>query len=169
MDTMETTKIVAGICGSLLVFLAVKYFVAEPLYHTGGHGGTEAAYVIEVEETESAPAEAEAVDYAALVAAADLAKGEREFSKCRSCHKLEAGANAVGPTLFGVVGRDIGSVAGFNYSSAMAGAAGSWTPERLAEFLHAPKSVVPGTRMAFAGFRDPADAASMAAWLATIR
>ena len=44
---------------------------------------------------------------AALVAAADVAKGETVFKKCAACHKLD-GANAVGPHLDGVVGRPVG-------------------------------------------------------------
>lgn len=169
MDTMETTKFIAGICGALLIFLGVRYFVAEPIYH-GGHGETEAAYVLEVAEAPAeAPAAAEAVDYAALVAAADVAEGEKLFSKCKSCHKVEAGANGVGPSLHAVAGRAIGGIDGFGYSDAMKSHGGTWTPEALAEFLHAPKAYVPGTKMSFAGFKDPAEAAAMAAWLATVK
>ncbi|RMF35174.1 MAG: cytochrome c family protein [Alphaproteobacteria bacterium] len=171
MDTMEITKIVAGICGSLLVFLGIKYFIVEPLYSHEGYGEETLAYSVAAEE-ESEPAgtkEEAAVDFAALVAAADVAKGEKKFSKCKACHKLEAGKNAVGPSLFGVVGRDIGSEPGFNYSSAMTSVEGSWTTERLAHFLVKPKAYVPGTKMTFAGFKKPEDAAAVAAFLATVK
>jgi cytochrome c len=168
MNTMEVTKIVAALCASLLIFLGVRYFIAEPMYHVGGgHGGTEPAYLVAVTATEeAAPA---GVDYAALLAAADPAAGEKDFGKCKACHKIEAGANATGPSLFAVTGRDIASVAGFSYSGALVALDGGWTPERLAEFLHAPKVFAKGTRMTFLGFRNPADAAAMAAYLGTLK
>lgn len=169
MDTMEITKIVAGICGSLLIFLGVKYFVAEPLYHVGGHGD-ELAWELAV--AEDAPAEDEAeeapIDYAALVATADPVSGEADWRKCQACHKVEPGANGVGPSLHEVVGRDVASTDGYAYSDAMASMEGEWTLARIAEFLHNPKDYVPGTKMSFAGYRDPAEAADMAAYLATL-
>ncbi|WP_370031175.1 cytochrome c family protein [Oceanicella sp. SM1341] len=166
MNTMEITKIVAGLCASLLVFLGVRFFVADPLYFGGGHGEGEAAYVLEVADSDAPAEEEEEVDYAALIAQADVANGEKEFGKCKACHKLEDGANGVGPTLFHVVGRDMGGVEGYNYSSAMAEAEGEWTAEKIAHFLHKPKEFVPGTKMSFAGFRDYQDGADVAAYLA---
>ncbi|MFC3118973.1 c-type cytochrome [Jhaorihella thermophila] len=46
-------------------------------------------------------------------------KGKKLFKKCVACHKTEEGANATGPYLYGVVGRPVAGVAGFNYSDAM--------------------------------------------------
>ena len=46
-DTMTLTKIVGGFCGTFLVFL-LGGWVAESIYHSGGHGEGEQAYVIEV-------------------------------------------------------------------------------------------------------------------------
>ncbi|WP_239031762.1 c-type cytochrome [Paroceanicella profunda] len=166
MNTMEITKIVAGLCASLLVFLGVRFFIADPLYFGSEHGEGEAAYVLEVAESSAPADEAEEVDYAALVAQADPANGEKQFSKCKSCHKLEEGANGVGPSLYHIVGRDMGSLPGFNYSSGMAEAEGEWTAEKIAHFLHKPKDFVPGTKMSFAGFRDYQDGADVAAYLA---
>lgn len=172
MDTMEITKIVAGICGSLLVFLGVKFFVAEPLYETGGHGHQELAYALEIEDDEATaeaePEEEEVIDYAELVAAADPDAGESDFRKCQACHQIEPGQHGVGPSLHAVLGREVGGIGDYTYSAAMASVEGEWSAERLAEFLHQPKEYVPGTKMAFAGYRDPADAADMAAYLATL-
>ncbi len=167
MDTMESTKIVAAACASLLVFLGIRYFIAEPIYH--GETDAPPAYVLAVEE--AAPATEEAapeVDYAALVASADAAAGEKQFGKCSACHKIVAGANAVGPSLHAVVGRDIGGEPGFSYSSTLAGLEGEWTPEKLIQFIAAPKAYAPGTKMAFAGFKDPKDSADVVAYLETL-
>ena len=61
---------------------------------------------------EAAPA-APASGFAALVAAADVAKGEAFARRCIACHTFEeGGANRVGPNLWGVVNRPVASVAG---------------------------------------------------------
>lgn len=171
MDTMTTTKIVGGVCGSLLIFLLVKWG-AEAIYHSGGHGDTEAAYMIEVEEaaTETASAEVEvdtAAAFDALYAAADAAAGEKVFKKCKACHKTEDGANATGPFLYGVVDRGIASVE-FKFSDALAAVGGDWTPAQLDAFLKRPKDFAPGTKMSFAGIKSESDRANLIAYLATI-
>jgi len=172
-DTMTMTKIVGGVGSALLIFLLGNW-AAEALYATeSGHGeGHEQAYVVEVEGAASEGAsEAEATDepdFAAILASADVAKGEKAFGKCKACHKLEDGANATGPSLFGIVGRDVGVAAGFSYSGTMAELGGQWTPERINEFLIKPKDMVPGTKMSFAGLKKISDRANLIAYLATI-
>ena len=50
--------------------------------------------------------------------AADPAAGQKIFkTQCSICHAVEAGQNRIGPTLFDVVGRRSGNVAGFNYTA----------------------------------------------------
>lgn len=172
-DTMTLTKVLGATCGSLLVFLMVGWG-AESLYHVGGgHGGEHGeeahqAYVIETGAEEAAPAEeAEAVDFPALVAAADVAAGEKVFAKCKTCHKMD-GTDGTGPHLNGVVGRAKASSSGFGYSEALtAMAADSWTPDNLNAFLTNPKGYAPGTKMSFAGLPKVEDRANLVAWLAT--
>ena len=172
-DTMTTTKAVGAVCGSLLVFMLVGW-AGTSLYHVGAseHGQAEGeapaqAYKIDTGEEATGEAEAETIDVAALLAAGDAAAGEAVFKKCGSCHKLD-GADAVGPHLNGVVGRNHGSVAGFGYSEAMAAkAAEPWTPEALFAFLENPKQAIPGTKMAFNGLPKPEDRANLIAFLAT--
>ena len=103
--------------------------------------------------------------FAELLAAADPGKGERVWGKCRACHKVEDGANGTGPHLFGVVGRDVGSVAGFGYSGALVAVADVWTPENLQAFLENPRDFAPGTKMSFSGLKDAEDRANLIAWL----
>lgn len=94
---------------------------------------------------------------AAAAPAGDAAAGEKLFRRCMACHKLEPGKNTIGPTLHGVVGREVASVEGFSYSDALQAHGGVWSPDRLAEFLADPKGVVPGTKMAFSGLKDEQD------------
>ncbi len=163
-DTMTMTKATAGLCGAFLVFLLGKW-AAEELYHVESHG--EASYVIEVEEAGGGE-EAVEVDFAELMAAADVEKGAKVFKKCTACHKLEDGANGTGPTLYNVVGRPVASVAGFGYSAALTGLGGDWTAEALDGFLAKPSGFASGTSMSFAGLKKQSDRVNLIAYLDTI-
>lgn len=168
-DTMTLTKVVGGLCGSLLVYL-LGAWVAESIYHPGGHGdGHEQAYVIPVEgaETEEAPVE-EGPSFAEVFAVADAAAGEGEFRPCAACHSLVAGENKTGPYLAGIVGRPLGAAQGFTYSDGFADLAAAWTPEELDHFLEKPKDYAPDTAMNFNGIRSVEDRANLIAYLATI-
>lgn len=99
----------------------------------------------------------------------DAVAGQRVFLQCQSCHAVEAGANRLGPTMHGIVGRHSGAVTGFNYSPSNRDAGITWTPEKLFQYLENPRRVVPGTTMAFAGIGDPQRRADLIAYLATLR
>lgn len=174
-DTMTLTKIVGGVCSALLIFLLGSW-VADALYSTGGgHGAghgetemTEGDHGAADDGHAAEPAAAEGPSFEEIFAAADVAAGEKIFKKCKACHKLDAGANATGPSLFGIVGRDVGIGADFKYSDAMLAFGGAWTPERLDEFLRKPKEAMPGTKMGFAGLKKPGQRADLIAYLATV-
>jgi len=166
-DTMTLTKITAGACGALLVFL-LGNFAAESIYASGGGHGDDhhkQGYLIEVADTptDSGPDEGPSLDE--LLAAADLGKGAKVFGKCKSCHKLEDGANSTGPFLYGVVDRPIGSVDGFSYSGGFADSGDNWNAANLDAFLTKPKAFAPKTSMGFSGLKKPADRANLIAYL----
>ncbi|KEJ90935.1 c-type cytochrome [Sulfitobacter donghicola] len=162
MDTMTLTKVAAGVIGAWLVLLLAKWG-GEGVYHPHAHG--EQSYVIEIEGAEPAEAEAE-IPFEELMASASADKGAKVFRKCTACHKVEDGANATGPFLFNVVGRDIGAAAGFSgYSSGLAGKGEAWTIENLNGFLTKPSEWAPGTTMGFAGLKKPEDRANVIAYL----
>ena len=96
--------------------------------------------------------------------------GKSVFIKCQACHEAEQGVNKIGPTLKGIVGRKTASIADYKYSDAMAakGAAGQvWDEATLAAYLPDPKAYVPGTKMAFAGLKNPQEVADVIAYLKT--
>lgn len=100
----------------------------------------------------------------------DAEKGEKVFVKCKTCHDVDKGANRVGPTLKGVVGRPVASVQGFKYSDDMIakGKEGAvWDEATLAAYLPDPKAYVPKTKMAFAGLKKPEDVEDLIAFLKT--
>lgn len=163
LDTMTLTKIAAGFCGAFLILLLGKW-VAEEIYHVGGHGH-EQAYVIDTGADEDAAGGEEEVNFEEILASADIGKGAKVFKKCSACHKLEAGANSTGPYLYGVVNREKAAADGFGYSSALSGMSGEWTADNLNAFLEKPKDYVPGTTMAFAGLKKVQDRANLIAYL----
>lgn len=128
---------------------------------------TEAAPAAEAPVAAETPAAAAAegakLEYASFTT--DVAKGEKVFALCRSCHVLDEGVNRVGPSLHKVVGRKSGSVPGFAYSEANKNSGVTWTPEVLFEYLEDPKAFMPGTKMAFPGIKDAQDRANLVAYL----
>lgn len=177
-DTMTITKAAGALIGSLL-FLLLMGWAASGIYHVGpsGHGGDEEhaqAYTIAVEDAGTGGAEEAkdaGPDFATVLASADAGAGEKVFGKCKACHKID-GSDSTGPHLNGVVGRNVASAAGFNYSDGMKAHAAEdpvWTPEALQHFLTNPKTAAKGTKMAFAGLPKIEDRANLIAYLETLK
>lgn len=87
---------------------------------------------------------------------------------CIACHNFNEGEPSrgvsdeveyVGPNLFGVFQRPIGSVEDFQYSPGFLRLDRSqmWTDETMSQFLKAPAKFAPHTTMKFAGMPDPYD------------
>jgi cytochrome c len=95
----------------------------------------------------------------------DAARGEAKFQDCAACHKLEAGANNVGPSLHGVFTRKAGELADFRYSPAIKRSGIAWSPETLDKFITDPQAVVPGNRMPYAGMAGANDRADLITYL----
>ena len=171
-DTMTMTKVLGAVCGSLLVFLLGNW-AAEALYHTGAeeHGEEMAqAYTIDTGAAAGTEAVADAgPPFEEVYAAADVVAGEKVFTKCKACHKVD-GENGTGPHLNGVVDRPAGSVEGFAYSAALlAMEKAPWTPDHMNGFLTSPKAYAPGTKMGFAGLSDVQDRANVISYLASLK
>ncbi len=106
---------------------------------------------------------------AALMAKASVDNGKDVFKQCATCHTPEkGGAVKQGPNLYGIVGRDVGKVAGFAYSPAMMAKGGKWDWAAVAAYLNDPKGNVPGNKMAFAGVKDNGDLADVLVYLRTL-
>jgi cytochrome c len=169
---MKLTKIVGAVCGALLVYLLISW-AATSMYHMGGGGHAEGegmtGYKIEVATAEATEEVAEGPSFDDLLASADMAKGKKVFSKCKACHKTEEGVNGTGPSLFGVVDREIGKAAGFNYSAGMAGIGGTWDAATLNTFVTKPKAMISDTKMSFSGLKKETDRANLISYLMTIK
>jgi len=97
---------------------------------------------------------------APAAAEGDAARGEELFRlrQCMTCHTLNEGENRVGPTLYGLFGREAGSVDGYNYSPAMRDSAIIWSAETLDQHLADPRNFIPGNRMGLMNPRGVPDA-----------
>ena len=102
-----------------------------------------------------------------LIAAASGEAGQKVARKCKACHSFEKGGpNKIGPTLWGVLGRNFASHEGFKYSNAISERSGeTWSFEALDSYLTKPKDYLPGTKMAFPGIKKPADRAALLVYL----
>jgi cytochrome c len=167
MGGMEFNKIFAAIlvAGIIAMFGG---FVAKQLVHP--HKLAENAYNIEVVEV-AAPGAAKpmAQPILAMIAAADVAKGEKIAKACAACHSFnKGGPNGVGPNLYGTVGGPKHHAAGFAYSGALIEVGGNtWTYGELNKFLWKPKDYAKNTKMSYAGLKKPEDRAALLAWLRT--
>ncbi|GLS31566.1 cytochrome c [Mesorhizobium albiziae] len=174
MDSFEFNKLIGALLGVVFVVFSVNLIgdaiFAAPVPEKPG-------FAIEAVEPEAggeagaaAPA---AVPIATLLASADAAAGQAVFKKCQACHTGEKGGpNKVGPDLWDIVNRKIGTHEGFAYSGPMKefsqGGTVVWDYEHLNHFLAAPKAYIKGTAMGFAGVKKDDERANLIAYLRTL-
>ena len=157
MDSFEINKIVACVLVVALVFIGLANF-SEILYHV--EKPEVAAYQVEGAEDMVVSASAAMADDTAtaepeipiqtLLASADIEKG---------------GANKIGPALWDIVNKDIGSKEDYKYSNAMAAYGGNWTYDQLNGYLLNPKKYIEGTKMSFVGLKKERDRANVILYL----
>ncbi len=99
----------------------------------------------------------------AVAADGDPVRGAGIYQRCQACHSLDR--NRSGPKHCGLFGRKAGSVPGYRYSKAMLRAGFVWDAASLDRFLANPMKAMPGTRMGYAGVRDPGERADLIAYL----
>ena len=98
----------------------------------------------------------------ALFASTSAADGAKIFKKCTACHSIaRGGSNKIGPALWGVLGRQAGSISDYKYSKAMVVHGKAWSFEEMNGFLTKPKNWIKGTKMSFAGLKNAKDRAAV--------
>jgi cytochrome c len=99
--------------------------------------------------------------------AQDVEAGEKSFAKCRACHQVgETAKNGVGPILNGLIGRQAGVLAGYNFSEANKNSGLTWDEATFAEYIKNPRAKMPGTKMVFAGINNENEIKNLTAYLA---
>ena len=172
MDSFEWNKIFGALLAGAFVVLGLN-FLSEGLFHS--KKPEQAGYAIEAAEgTETAAAETKEVEIesvATMLASMEISAGEKVAKKCVACHAFnKGGQNKVGPALWGIVNRQMASVEGFSYSSALKefGTGKVWDYDSLNKFFYKPKAYVKGTSMGFAGLKKVGDRAAIIAYLRSL-
>lgn len=108
----------------------------------------------------------------ALLATADVKRGEALAKACVACHSFDKGGpNKVGPNLWDIVNAKKAHIAGFAYSAVIMDQAAQgqkWTYQNLNGFLYKPSAYARGTKMSYAGLKKPQDRADMIAYLRSL-
>ena len=169
MDSFELNKIIAAVLMVALLIIGISK-LSNVIFHV--EKPETPGYVVDIAQdvTKSTKSDLEVteakVDIAALMAMGDVSTGEKVFKKCAACHSIvKGGKNNIGPALYNVVGRKVGSVSDYKYSKALSGYEKEWTFEELNGYLIKPAKWIKGTKMAFAGLRKEKDRASVIKYL----
>ena len=102
--------------------------------------------------------------------AGDAKAGANVYKRCAVCHTNDkGGGDALGPNLFGVMGRKAASRPGFAYSAPLQKANIVWTEANLTKWAAGPARMVPGTKMAFPGITSKKQQADVVAYLASLK
>ena len=102
----------------------------------------------------------------AAAAAGDAGRGAQAFGFCAACHSLKPDVNMTGPSLAGVWGRKVGSLASFErYSPALKAADVTWNEQTLDAWLKNPAQFIPHNRMTVQGIVDAQQRADLIAFL----
>lgn len=173
MDSFEWNKVIGavlltGLCamtasmvGNILV--PPKHAVTDAAKTTGP--ATKAPEKAAPETPEKA---APKTSLAQLLTEATAEQGQKVSKKCTACHTFtKGGANRVGPNLWNLLGRDIASVDGYAYSSALKEKQGKWDYETVARFLGNPKGFAKGTKMTYR-LRKPEQQAQILVYLRSL-
>lgn len=103
---------------------------------------------------------------------ASAERGERVSGLCLSCHSFKKGGRVMtGPPIWGIVGEEIASHDGYQYSQIfleMKEEGVVWSEENLNDYLKSPRKYAPGTKMSFAGIRKEQQRVDLIAYLKTL-
>ena len=166
MDSFEVNKIIAAILVTVLLVFGIGK-ISDKIFHVKKPDVQ--GYKVEVTMVSTSATEEIAgnqVDISALLALGDVENGKKVFKKCAACHSIaQDGKNKIGPKLYNVVGRAVGSVSDYKYSKALASYGAEWNWEQLNGFLIKPATWIKGNKMGFAGLKKEEDRASVMLYL----
>ena len=89
-------------------------------------------------------------------------------AECHRCHADNSDDPSYGPSLVGVVGREAGSVEGYEYSDVLANSGINWTPAALRAWMEDNTGLMPGTKMRHVGITDRTVQDFILAYLGTL-
>jgi cytochrome c len=173
MDLFELNKYVGGTLAAILVVIVIS-LLGEAAVAPADLEKTVFPPPAEGAQSEGAGAAKESQQaalpgLAALLAEADVAKGQKLAKKCIACHSFDKGGkNKVGPNLWNTVGQAKAGGQNYRYSPALRDAGGDWSYADLDAYLTKPKLFLPGGKMTFPGLADAAQRAAVIAYLRSL-
>ena len=164
MNSFEINKIITAIIITILIVVVINK-ASDFIFNLNDEKIV--AYKVEAPEGSALQVKSEqTVDLASLFLEADIAHGEKVFKKCAACHSVNKdGGNKIGPKLWNVMFRPVGSVTEYKYSKALSGYNKDWTWEEMNGFLLKPAKWIKGNKMGFAGLKSEKDRASVILYL----
>ena len=166
MDSFEINKIITAVLLVVLVIFGVGK-ISDLVFKVKKPDIDGYKVEVNVGGTTVTQASSESqVDIAALLAMGDVEHGKKVFKKCAACHSInQDGKNKIGPKLWNVMFRPVGSVTDYKYSKALSGYKKDWNWEEMNGFLIKPSSWIKGNKMGFAGLKSEKDRASVILYL----
>jgi len=164
MNSFEINKIITAIIITILIVVVINK-ASDFIFKLESEKIV--AYKVEAPEGSALQEKSEQIaDLSSLFKDADIAHGEKVFKKCAACHSVKKeGGNKIGPKLWNVMFRPVGSVTEYKYSKALSGYNKEWTWEEMNGFLLKPAKWIKGNKMGFAGLKSDKDRASVILYL----
>jgi len=156
-------KIIVSIVFAVILIIGINK-IADSIYYVEKpeKSAYQVASVTTVASTTSTETSSETGNIMALFASTSAAEGAKVFKKCAACHSIaQGGKNKIGPALWGVLGRQAGSLPDYKYSKAMAAYGKKWSFEEMNGFLIKPKDWIKGTKMSYAGLKSEKERAAV--------
>ena len=165
MDSFEINKIIAAVLMVVILVIGIDK-VSDIIFHVEKPKTPGYAVDIEQVNTTSTETTEEKINITAFMTMGDVATGEKVFKKCKSCHSIkQGGGNKIGPALWNVMFRNVGSIADYKYSKALTSYGKEWSWEEMNGFLIKPSKWIPNNKMGFAGLKSEKDRASVILYL----
>ena len=166
MDSFEINKIIAAVLLTVLLVFGVGK-ISDIIFHV--EKPDVPGYEVEVKMVSATSIERTAekqLDISAFLALGSIEDGKKVFKKCAACHSITSdGKNKIGPKLWNVMFRPVGSITDYKYSKALSGYKKEWSWEEMNGFLIKPSKWIKGNKMGFAGLKKEEDRASVILYL----
>ena len=165
MDSFEINKLIAAVLVTVLLIFGVNK-ISDIIFDIEKPSVEGYKVEIKTNNSSSQTKKEDQIDISSLLALGDPDTGKKVYKKCAACHSInQDGANKIGPKLYNVVGRTVGSISDYKYSKALTSYGKEWTFEELNAFLIKPSTWIKGNKMGFAGLKKDEDRASVILYL----
>ena len=101
-----------------------------------------------------------------IIKVGDIERGRKLYIQCRACHSLKPNeTNRIGPSLYGIINQQAGSIEGYEYSEALKQSNVYWNLDNLDQWIEKPYEMIPGNKMVFSGMRKKQDRNDLIAYI----